>query len=56
MDECFQKNSFLGEDQSQWDEAASMLEDLKQLDAALDGVMVSSVSGNLSTCSSWENS
>ena len=39
IDGCFQKYSFLGEDQSRWDEATSMFEDLKQLDGALDGVM-----------------
>ncbi|KAH9658809.1 UvrD-like helicase ATP-binding domain-containing protein [Citrus sinensis] len=39
LDGCFQKNSFHGEDKSRWDEAARMLEDLKKLDAALDGVM-----------------
>ncbi|KAL9416864.1 hypothetical protein AB3S75_039948 [Citrus x aurantiifolia] len=39
MDGCFKKNSFHGEDKSRWDEAARTLEDLKKLDAALDGVM-----------------
>ncbi|XP_024040071.1 uncharacterized protein LOC112098311 [Citrus clementina] len=35
MDGCFQKNSFHGEDKSRWDEAASMLDDLKQLDGVI---------------------
>ncbi|GAY56591.1 hypothetical protein CUMW_173100 [Citrus unshiu] len=39
MDGCSQKSSFNGEDKNRWDEAASMLEDLKRLYAALDGVM-----------------
>ncbi|KAL9416859.1 hypothetical protein AB3S75_039945 [Citrus x aurantiifolia] len=39
MDGCSQKSSFNGEGKNRWDEAASMLEDLKLLYAALDGVM-----------------
>ena len=38
MDGCFQKNSFHGEDKSRWDEAASMLDDLKQLDGVIRSV------------------
>lgn len=39
MDGCSRENPFHGEDKKQWDEAASMLEDLKQLCDSLDGVM-----------------
>ncbi|KAK9175139.1 hypothetical protein WN944_027145 [Citrus x changshan-huyou] len=44
-----QKNSFHGEDQSRWNEATSMLEDLKQLDGALNGVMRLSVAPYISS-------
>lgn len=38
LDGCFQKNSSHGEDKSRWDEAASMLDDLKQLDGVMRSV------------------
>ncbi|KAK9175135.1 hypothetical protein WN944_027141 [Citrus x changshan-huyou] len=43
------RNSFHGEDQSRWNEATSMLEDLKQLDGALNGVMSSDEGKVIST-------
>ncbi|KAH9658796.1 UvrD-like helicase ATP-binding domain-containing protein [Citrus sinensis] len=53
MNGCFQKNSFHGEDQSRWNEATSMLEDLKQLDGALNGVMSSNEEKMIATLATY---